>query len=233
MYPSIESSVSEIFGATWNITNGTKVPKTEDVVMKNGGRLVDATYLYADLAGSSKMADSLFKETTAKIIRAYINSASRILRHQGGEIRSFDGDRVMAIFMGDDKETRAVRAALAINWAVVEVIRPAIERSWSDGKNISKIAHGIGIDTGEALIVRGGVRDNNDLISIGQAPNRAAKLSEKRDTFPLTITGPVFNAMSADVAYTDINVLMWQKQQIRNDIGTLDTLFRSQYSWAI
>lgn len=94
MYPSIESSVSEIFSATWNITNGIKVPKTEDVVLKNGGRLVDATYLYADLAGSSKMADSLFKETTAKIIRAYINSASRILRHQGGEIRSFDGDRV-------------------------------------------------------------------------------------------------------------------------------------------
>lgn len=232
MYPSIESSVSEIFSASWNITNGTKVPKTEDVVMKNGGRLVDATYLYADLAGSSKMADSLFKETTAKIIRGYINSAARILRHQGGEIRSFDGDRVMAIFMGDDKETRAVRAALAINWAVIDVIRPAIERSWSDGKKISNINHGIGIDTGEALIVRGGVRDNNDLISIGQAPNRAAKLSEKRDTFPLTITGPVFDAMSADVAYAD-NVLMWQKQQVRNGAGTLDTLFRSHYRWAI
>lgn len=93
MYPSIEASVAEIFNAPWNITKGTKVPETEDVVMNNGGRLVDATYLYADLAGSSKMADSLYKVTTAKIIRAYINSAARILRHQGGEIRSFDGDR--------------------------------------------------------------------------------------------------------------------------------------------
>lgn len=126
-----------------------------------------------------------------------------------------------------------MRAALAINWAVVEVIRPAIGRSWSDGEKISNITHGIGIDTGEALIVRGGVRDNNDLISIGQAPNRAAKLSEKRDTYPLTITAPVFDAMSADVAYADVEVPMWQKQQVRNEAGTLDTLFRSHYSWAI
>lgn len=232
MYPSIETSVADIFNATWNITNGSKVPKTEDVVMKNGGRLVDATYLYADLAGSSKMADSLYKETTAKIIRAYINSAARILRHQGGEIRSFDGDRVMAIFMGDDKETKAVRAALAINWAVFEVIRPAIEKAWSDGKNIANITHGIGIDTGEALIVRGGVRDNNDLISIGTAPNRAAKLSEKRDAYPLTITSGVFDAMSNEVAWAG-DVAMWHQQHVRNEGGTLDTLYRSQAHWAI
>lgn len=139
----------------------------------------------------------------------------------------------MAIFMGDDKETKAVRGALAINWAVVEVIRPAIEQSWSDGKNIANINHGIGIDTGEALIVRGGVRDNNDLISIGTAPNRAAKLSDKRDGYPLTISAPVFDAISNDVAYTRANVSMWQGQHVRNDGGTWDTIYRSQYSWAI
>ena len=108
MYPSIQQSVQDIVYADWNITNGTIVPKTEDIVLKNGGRLVDATYLYADLAGSSKLAKTVYKEVTATVIRAYINTASRILRNYEGEIRSFDGDRVMAIFMGGDKETRAV-----------------------------------------------------------------------------------------------------------------------------
>ena len=46
----------------------------------------------------------------------------------------------MAIFMGDDKENKAVRSALAIYWAVVEVIRPAIEQAWSDGKNIANVS---------------------------------------------------------------------------------------------
>lgn len=145
------------------------------------------------------MAGSLLKETTAKIIRVYINTASRILREFDGEIRGFDGDRVMAIFMGEGKETKAVRAALAINGAVMTIIRPAIESTWSDGKDFCDISHGVGIDTGEALIVRGGVRDNNDLMSIGIAPNRAAKLSEIRDSYSIAITTDVFNVHSDEV----------------------------------
>ncbi|XKH54008.1 adenylate/guanylate cyclase domain-containing protein [Citricoccus nitrophenolicus] len=149
MYPTIESSVYDIFNAPWNITNGTVVPETEAIVMKNGGRRVDATYLYADLAGSSKLAHTMQKETTARIIRAYVNTAVRILRYHGGEIRSFDGDRVMAIFMGHSKNNDAVRTALAINWAVQEVIAPAIEKKWTDVSKNYTIGHGIGIDTGE------------------------------------------------------------------------------------
>ena len=102
--------MGDIFGTSMVITNGTVVPKTEDVALKNGGRLVDATYLYADLAGSSKIAQRLRMEAAAKVIKSYVNTATRILRFKGGEIRSFDGDRVMAIFMGADKERRAVRA---------------------------------------------------------------------------------------------------------------------------
>ena len=37
MYRSIEASVAEIFNAPWNIAKGTKVPETEDVVMKKRG----------------------------------------------------------------------------------------------------------------------------------------------------------------------------------------------------
>ncbi|MBP2215117.1 adenylate/guanylate cyclase domain-containing protein [Arthrobacter sp. CAN_C5] len=233
MYPSIESSVTDIFKEPWAITDGRVVPKTDDVVMKNGGRRVDATYLYADLAGSSKMANSLHKETTAKIIRAYINTASRILRNFGGEIRSFDGDRVMAIFMGVDKETKAVRAALAINWAVFEVLRPKIKESWSDGEKFANICHGIGIDTGEALIVRGGVRDRNDLISIGKAPNRAAKLSEIRDAYQLTITSEVYEAMDNEVAFTEEGKKLWTQVYNRNDSGVNERVFRSHAYWGV
>lgn len=233
MYPTIESSVTAILRETWAITDGRVVPKTEDIVMKNGGRLVDATYLYADLAGSSKLANTLKKETTAKIIRAYINTASRILRNYGGEIRSFDGDRVMAIVMGAEKETKAVRAALAINWAVFEVLRAKIKESWSDGEDFCNISHGIGIDTGEALIVRGGVRDNNDLISIGKAPNRAAKLSELRGSQQLTITREVYEAMDKEVAFMENGTRLWHQVYNRNDSGVNEMIFRSSAYWGV
>lgn len=231
MYPTIESSVSGIFNEPWNITNGTVVPETDDVVMKNGGRMVDATYLYADLAGSSTLAHTMPKETTARIIRAYVNTAVRILRRMGGEIRSFDGDRVMAIFMGKSKNNDAVRAALAINWAVQEVIAPAIKEKWTHVSENYTIGHGIGIDTGEALIVRGGARDNNDLISIGDAPNDAARLSDYR-RWSINITKAVHDNLVDEHKFFNGNNI-WSPSNGTQALGAYTPLFHTNAYWGI
>lgn len=237
MLPTIETSVDNIMTAAWNITNGTVVPETEDIVMKNGGRLVEATYVYADLADSSKIAQSLKQEAAAKIIRAFVNSATRILRHLGGEIRSFDGDRVMAIYMGDDKNWNAVRAAFAINWAVHQVIRPAIKANWSDGENFYKISHRVGIDTGESLIVRGGARNNNDLISVGGAPNIAAKLSDLKTGYSTYITDRVHDELADDLLFYESDGVQrncWTKLYSAVEIGgTSNVVYGSNVYWSI
>ncbi|OZC56066.1 adenylate cyclase [Rhodococcus sp. 06-621-2] len=238
MHPSIESAVDDILRASWSITKGVVVPETDDIVMKNGGRLVEATYVYADLADSSTIAQTLYKETAAKIIRVFVNSSTRILRHFGGEIRSFDGDRVMAIFIGEEKNWEAVRAAFAINWAVGRVIRPAIEANWSDGKEFCDIGHRVGVDTGESLIVRGGARDNSDLISVGGAPNIAAKLSDLKNGYSTYITDRVYNELEDDLLlYYEENGLR-QKQWIRLNSrvrigGTDNTVYGSDGWWAV
>lgn len=232
MYPSIQSSVDDVLSTPWNITNGSLVPKTEDIVMKNGGRRVDATYLYADLAGSSKMAHELDPEVTAKVIRAYITSATRILRHFGGEIRSFDGDRVMAIFIGDSKNDSAVRAALAINWAVSQVIAPALRNTWSDIEKYYKVDHGVGLDTGEALIVRGGARNNNDLISVGHAPNDAARLSDYR-SWNINITEAVYNGLNDDHKRLPDGRSFWTDSNGTQALGAYTKLYHSNGYWGI
>lgn len=232
MQPSIESSVHDIFHSAWSITSSNVVPKTEDIVLRNGGRLVDATYVYADLAGSTQLAKKMLKETTAVIIRAYINSASRILRHYGGEIKSFDGDRVMAVFVGEDKNRKAVRAAFAINWAVEKVIRPEIEAKWTDVAGTYNIGHGIGIDTGEALIVRAGVRDSNDLISIGNAPNDAARLSELR-SWTINITEAVYDDLSDELRVWQDGTAFFRRSIGQNPLGSNSPIFQSNGWWSI
>lgn len=96
----IEAQVQEIINTSWSIRDGQVIPKTKDVVLKNGAVRVDATYLYADLGDSSGAAQKLKKEVTGKIIRTYLDAASRIIKHFDGAIRSFDGDRVMGVFIG-------------------------------------------------------------------------------------------------------------------------------------
>ena len=218
MHPSIESSVDDIMKAQWDITDGRTVPKTEDIVMRNGGRLLNATYVYADLGDSSKIAK---KKQPPKLF-ALMFSATRILRNFGGEIRSFDGDRVMAIFVGENMLWSAVRSAFAINWAVSEVIRPAIKKNWSDGEDFYNISHRVGVDTGESLIVRGGARNNNDLISVGAAPNVAAKLSDLKDGYSTYITDRVFDELSDNLLYYESEGLQkstWQKLPSSLSVG--------------
>ncbi len=178
----IASDVTKIRDADWNKRTGAKVPGPEDITLSNGAVEIDATYLYSDMAHSSRMAKSLDRRVTAKILKSYLAVSSRLVRHFGGRVMSFDGDRVMGAFMGDAKNTSAVRCSFAIAYAVTQLIRPKFEAKYDTIKNASfTIHHATGIDQGTVFLVRGGVYGSNELISIGRAPNLAAKLSDLRE----------------------------------------------------
>jgi hypothetical protein len=83
----------------------------------------------------------------------------------GGDIRSFDGDRVMAVFLGNQKNTNAAKSALKINWAVINVLRPKIHAKYPVlARDGFEIKHCVGIDRSDVLVARSGIRDHNDLI---------------------------------------------------------------------
>lgn len=225
-----QTGIDGVLSATWDSREGFVVPTSETVKLRDGAVNVAATYVYADMADSSGAAQKLRKEVTAKIIRSYLNASTRLLRHYGGEIRSFDGDRVMGIFMGPEQCTKAVRAALAINWAVELVIEPKLAAKWPTLKETWKMGHGVGIDTGKAMIVRGGVRDNNDLVSVGAAPNVAAKLSSLRK-YDINITKAVYDAMDRSVTLSgDKNMWTWASAETVG--GTTIRVIGSNFRWA-
>lgn len=227
----VEAAVQSILDTTWDIRDGQIVPSTETVRLSDGAVKINATYLYADLADSSKAAQTFYKQVTAKIIRSYVNAAVRIIRQKGGEIRSFDGDRVMAVFIGESKNTSAVRAALGINWAVHEVLRPKFDAKWPTLKDDYLLKHGVGVDTGEALIVRAGVRNNNDLVSIGGAPNVAAKLSDLRANANIYITKAVYDGMDGQNKTASDGKSMWAHYGSVNVGGKNYVVKSSTWSW--
>lgn len=213
---------------------GQTVPTSQSVALKNGGVYLDAAYLYADMADSSGMARRFSPQTAAKIIRAYLATVTRVLRHHDGAVRSFDGDRVMAIFIGDDAASRAGRAALEIKWVVDNVVHDEL-RLWLNAYRDStwKISHRTGIDLGEAFIVRGGVRNNNDLVSIGDAPNIAAKLSELQGARSW-ITDRVWQAMSYSTCFSSKDdQAMWTNAETMTVAGRSVRVRRSNWGWVV
>lgn len=208
----LTTETERLLNTQWDVRNGTVVPEAEDVALKEGAVKVDATFLYADLAGSSKLAQVCPWETTAKIIRAYLNISTRLIRAYGGHIRSFDGDRVMGVFLSDMKNTHASYCAREIDWCVEKVLNPKAHEKFSSIKNNSiRITHCVGIDTGEATAVRAGIRDNNDLIWIGNAPSYAAKLSDIRNyPYCVYISERSFKKL-ADSAKSEGGANLWEE----------------------
>jgi len=179
----LKDRVNTLFGTTFNDREGRVVPKTADVALKDGAVKIDATFLYTDLASSAKLSSLCPWSTTAKIIRAFLDCSTRLILKHGGAIRSFDGDRVMGVFIGDSKNSNAALCGREIHWAVRKIIDPKARAQFGSIKNNNiEIRNCSGIDSGEVRAVRSGIRDNNDLIWIGKAASFSAKLSDVRDT---------------------------------------------------
>lgn len=221
--------VDDTFGMTFEERDGRKVPETSDVALANGAVKIDATFLYADLAGSGRIAQVCPWETTAKIIRAYLDCAVRLIRSHGGEIRSFDGDRVMGVFMGEDKNSKASKCARQIFWTTEKLIQPKATAKFASVRNNDvQIRQACGLDTGTARAVRAGIRNNNDLIWVGRCPSLAAKLSDVR-TFPYCtfISEAVYKRLN-DSAKTPGGKEIWERHVLK--IGSIDEVtYRSSF----
>ena len=206
----LTAEVKKTFATQWEVQKADSVPAPEDLRL-NANHAKDlelATVLYADLDGSTNMVDSHDWTFSSEIYKNYLRCAAQVIRSEGGVITAYDGDRVMAVFTGSTKNTSAVRAALKINFAVCEIIRPEMKAQYPS-KDFT-LKHVVGVDSTRLRTARIGVRGDNDLVWIGRAANYAAKmtsLSEKATW----ITKAVYDAMNDEVKFTN-GANMWERR---------------------
>jgi len=201
----LEMKVKEVFSSSWKKRDGTVIPDDTSIALGNDGIELDGTVLYADLSGSTRLVDNNAKEFAAEIYKTFLHCAAKIISSEGGEVTAYDGDRVMAVFMGKAKNTSAVRAALKINWAVGYVINPGIVKQY--GADTYTVKQVVGIDTSTLLVAKTGIRGANDLVWVGRSANYAAKLCNL-DNYSTYITDSVYKVL-ADEAKVSNGVNMW------------------------
>src|SRR6266567_4120634 len=184
----LESEVKEIFVAPWKETVFKVVPTPQDLSPGNDAAKLDATVLYADIADSTDLVDRYSQKPhfAAEMYKVYLRCAANIIKNEQGTITAYDGDRVMAVFLGDTKETSAVRSALKIKYAVEEIINPLMKKQYPN--TAYQLKHVVGIDSSELFVARTGVRNDSDLVWVGRAANYAAKLCSLNGKHSIYIT---------------------------------------------
>src|SRR5260370_31674604 len=126
------------------------------------------------MADSTDLVDGHEPHFAAEIYKAYLRCAARIIKHEQGTITAYDGDRVMAVFLGNSKNTSAVRSAQMINYTIQAIINPSLKKQYPN--TTYQLKYVIGVDTSELFVARIGVRNDNDLVWVGRAANYAVKL---------------------------------------------------------
>ena len=165
----------------YEIASLNRIPTVNELGYGRMGKEFSAAALYADMRHSSAIVERHTMQAAARIYKSYQFAMADIIRHNGGEIRSYDGDRVMALFHPSDKGdnsacVNAVKAGREMAWFFHTVLKNRL------GGFAIPLDCGIGIAFGQMLAIRAGLRsnpDSNDVIWVGRAANIAAKLSDR------------------------------------------------------
>lgn len=225
----LEADVKKIYtDQQWTRRNGQKVPEDTDLKSGNDAVDIEVTILYADLDESTKLVDNYKDWFAAENYKTFLQCATKIIRSEGGHIRSFDGDRVMGVFIGKTKNTDAVRSGLKINWAVNNIIQPKLKNQYPNTKYVMR--HVVGIDTSKVMVAKAGIRNSNDLVWIGKAANHAAKLSALSPSTPTWITDKVYDVM-LDTAKFSNGKNMWQRRKWEQQNNR--RVYCSTYWWSL
>jgi class 3 adenylate cyclase len=213
--------------------SNANVPKPGDIGYSEGV-YVPSVYLYADMIDSSGLVRAHPSETVARVFKTYLQVAVRIIRSHDGHIRSFDGDRVMGVFSGDNRADRAAQAAMQIKWVCRELIQPKLKLTFKSIQDSGwQLKCAVGIANGEALLIHAGIRDNDDLVSIGRNANFAAKLSDLRHGTSTTFIGAgAHSELSSRLLKAKDGRDMWEGPFTMELGGETKRYYRSSFWWS-
>jgi adenylate cyclase len=136
-----------------------------------GGAEVEATFLFADIRGSTSVAEHLRPAEYHAILERFYRVCARAVDENGGLVDKFLGDGVVAffvpVFTGDGgPAASAIRAGRAI-----------LDGIAGSGDAAALLPVGVGVHTGPAYVgVLGAEGGQLDFTGVGDAVNTAARL---------------------------------------------------------
>ena len=135
-------------------------------LLKLGGEIKEATFLFTDVRGFTSLSEKLPPERVTQLMNQALTIQSNAVQQYGGMVDKYIGDAMMAIFNAPidlpNHQNKAILAALKIQEDMLVTDIP--------------LKIGIGINTGKAVIGNMGSNTRFDYSAIGDCVNTAARL---------------------------------------------------------
>jgi adenylate cyclase len=135
----------------------------------HGGAEIELTFLFADVRGSTPMAERLDSAEYRRLMGRFYETAAQVVFEHDGAIDKFVGDEVVAFFIPAlAGERHAVHG--------VEAARALLRATGHEDANGPWLPLGAGVHTGPAWIGTVGAGSRTEFTALGDAVNTTARL---------------------------------------------------------
>jgi class 3 adenylate cyclase/tetratricopeptide (TPR) repeat protein len=175
--------------------NACAAPLAAEHAMAREERKV-VTVFFADLVGFTGRSEQLDPEDVRAMLTPYFARLRSEIERFGGTVEKFIGDAVMAVFGApvahEDDPERAVRAALAVREAIIELNEadPALD-----------LHVRIAVNTGEAVVALGARPSEGEGMVAGDVVNTAARLQAAAPVDGILVGETTYRATERTIEY--------------------------------
>jgi len=155
----------------------------------HGGAEIEGTFLFADVRGSTALAERMSSSEFRDLLDRFYSVASEAVFHHDGMVDKFVGDELVAMFVpllaGEQHAARAIDAARELLMATGHPAAP-----W--------VPVGAGVHTGRAWVGAVGDGTHTEVTALGDTVNTTARLASAAQAGEILVTTSAADAAGLD-----------------------------------
>jgi len=141
-----------------------------------GGDLRRVSIMLSDIRGFTTLSENLAPSQVVTLLNRYLGTMTDIIMEHQGTIDEFIGDAILAVFgapqRGEDDEDRAVRCALAMQKAMIEI------NAVNQAEGFPTLHTGIAINTGDVIAGNIGSERRSKYGFVGHPMNVTSRIED-------------------------------------------------------
>jgi adenylate cyclase len=177
----------------------------------HGGAEIGASFLFADVRGSTTLAEQVSPTEFRRQLDRFYETASHVLVEHDGIVDKFVGDEVVGMFIPaiahEAHAARAIDAALAL---LAATGHGSAGGPW--------IPIGIGVHTGVAFVGTVGPAPVTEMTALGDVVNTAARLASAASAGEVLITAVAASAAGFDAGGHELRQLALKGKRDPTDV---------------